>query len=464
VQKNDDKENRKKNGDRYFISELGTCPHSSRPHFFCRFFSPRFIFLAVFILLSAALLPGPQNPGLSEIVSVAKTPFLENKLKDMGLDLLADWDGKIFIVARPEDLVALGQAKILFTVETAKFPPFAQTTAPAPRGGINGAYHSYRELEADMLALQQKYPGLAKVFDIGDSLEKRNIYALKISANVAFDEDEAEVLFLGCHHAREWISVEVPFLFGRYLLENYTTDPEAKRLVDRSEVWIVPLVNPDGLEYTIHVYRYWRKNRRDNKDGSYGVDLNRNYGYKLGYSNQGSSPYPASEIYRGPQAFSEPETKAIQAFFLKKNFQGMITYHSFSQVIMYPWGYTTQAPDKEPLLRDIAAGMSASIKEVNGRWYSYGQAGQTLYLTNGDTVDWTFGTSAIPSYTVELPPVDEMGGGFFNSEADIQSIFQENLPAMLLFVDRFIQDYTPQGVVLRPDRPDKKFDKSWRIR
>ncbi len=459
MQKNDDKKNRKKNGDRCLIRKLSTCPH-----FFCRFFPPRFIFLAVFILLSAALLPGPQGPGSTEIVSVAKTPFFENKLKNMGLDLLADWDGKIFIVARPEDLRTLGQAKIPFTVETAKFPPFAQAAAPPPGGSINGAYHSYRELETDLLALQQKYPGLAKVFDIGDSLEKRNIYALKISANVAFDEDEAEVLFLGCHHAREWISVEVPFLFGRYLLENYATDPEAKRLVDRSEVWIVPLVNPDGLEYTIHVYRYWRKNRRDNKDGTYGVDLNRNYGYKWGTSNNGSSPDPASEIYRGLQAFSEPETKAIRDFFLKKYFQGMITYHSFSQSIMYPWGYTVQAPDKEPLLRDIAARIAALIQEVNGRSYNFGPAGQTLYLTNGDTVDWTFGTSAIPSYTIELPPIDEMGGGFFNSEADIQSIFQENLPAMLYFVDRFIQDYRPQGADLGPDRPDKKFDKSSQIR
>jgi carboxypeptidase T len=439
-----------KNGNRHLIRKLRTCPH--------------FILLAFFILLSAVLLSEPQNPGNAEIVSVAKTPFLENKLKAMGLDLLADWDDKIFIVARPEDMRALGQAKILFSVETAKFPPFALVTAPPPGGSINGAYHSYKELEAELLALQQKYPGLAKVFDIGDSLEKRNIYALKISANVAFDEDEAEVLFLGCHHAREWISVEVPFLFGRYLLENYASDPEAKRLVDRSEVWIVPLVNPDGLEYTIHVYRYWRKNRRDNKDGTYGVDINRNYGFKWGASNNGSSPDPASEVYRGLQAFSEPETRAIRDFFLKKNFRGMISYHSFSQSIMYPWGYTVQAPDQEPLLRDIAASMAALIEQVNGRSYSFGPAGQTLYLTNGDMVDWTFGTSAIPSYTVELPPIDEMHGGFFNSEADIQSIFQENLPAMLYFVERLIQDFRPLGAVLRPERPDKKFDKSARIR
>jgi carboxypeptidase T len=255
--------------------------------------------------------------------------------------------------------------------------------------------------------------------------------------------------------------VEVPFLFGKYLLENYASDPKVKHLVDRSSVWILPLVNPDGLEYTIHVYRYWRKNRRLNNDGSYGVDINRNYGYKWGYDNSGSSPSPSSEVYRGPAAFSEPETKAVRDFFLKKNFQAMISYHSFSQTIMYPWGYTVQAPDNEPLLSEIAARMSALIQEVNGRLYSYGRAGQTLYLTNGDTVDWTFGTSGIPSYTIELPPVDEMSGGFFNSEADIQTIFQENLPAMLYLVERSTQDYKPQG---KGVRLDKLFDKSTRIR
>jgi len=419
------------------------------------------IALTLLLLAVSRTMPAPQNGAHTEIVSVLKTPSLEGKLRAMDLDLFADWNGKIYIVARPEDLRALGQADIIFSMETANFLPFALRTALPARGGINGAYHTYKELETDLLALQQKYPGLARLFDIGESLEKRHLYALKISNNVLFEEDEAEILLMGCHHAREWISVEVPFLFGKYLLENYASDPKVKHLVDRSSVWILPLVNPDGLEYTIHVYRYWRKNRRLNNDGTYGVDINRNYGYKWGYDNSGSSPIPASEVYRGTAAFSEPETKAVRDFFLQKNFQAMISYHSFSQTIMYPWGYTVQAPDNEPLLSEIAARMSALIQEVNGRLYSYGRAGQILYLTNGDTVDWTFGTSGIPSYTIELPPVDEMSGGFFNSEADIQTIFQENLPAMLYLVERSAQDYKPQGTGVRLD---KLFDKSTRIR
>jgi murein tripeptide amidase MpaA len=294
-----------------------------------------------------------------------------------------------------------------------------------------------------MLVLQQKYPNIVKVFDIGDSLEKRNIYAMKISDNVALEEDEAEVLFLGCHHAREWISVEVPFLLGKYLAENYATDPDIKRLVDQSEIWIVPLVNPDGLEYTIHVYRYWRKNRRDNGKSNFGVDINRNYGYKWGIDNAGSSPNPASDVYRGTAAFSEPETRAVRDLFLSKDFQAMISFHSFSQVILYPWGYTKLPSDKDSQMKEIAAEMSAKIQAVNGRLYDYGQSGTSLYLTNGDVTDWTFAMTGIPSYTIELPPIDELGGGFFNRQEDIDPVFRENLAAMISLIEHSIQNYLP---------------------
>ena len=319
------------------------------------------------------------------------------------------------------------------------------STAAASAQGINGAYHSYLELEADMFALQHKYPDIVKIFDIGDSLEKRNIYAMKISDNVLVEEDEPEILLLGCHHAREWISVEVPFLMGKYLAENYASDPAVKRFVDESQIWIVPLVNPDGLEYTLHGYRLWRKNRRDNGGGDYGVDLNRNYGYKWGVDNVGSSDNPASEVYRGAAPFSEPETRAVRDLFLKKNFQAMISFHSFSQVILYPWGYTMQPPDGEETLKEIAAEMSARIKAVNGRVYEYGQSGDALYLTNGEATDWAYAISGIPAYTIEVTPVDLASGGFFNRQEDIDPIFQENLPAMAYLIDRAIRDYRPIG-------------------
>jgi len=398
--------------------------------------------LAFAVLLASGTALRAENPERSVIISIAKSISLADKIDALDLDLLGEWNGKVYVLAGPADLEKLEKENIAYIPETPRsYPPSSPVLFP--QGGINGAYHSYLELETDMLVLQQKYPNIVKVFDIGDSLEKRNIYAMKISDNVALEEDEAEVLFLGCHHAREWISVEVPFLLGKYLAENYATDPDIKRLVDQSEIWIVPLVNPDGLEYTIHVYRYWRKNRRDNGKSNFGVDINRNYGYKWGIDNAGSSPNPASEVYRGTAAFSEPETRAVRDLFLSKDFQAMISFHSFSQVILYPWGYTKLPSDKDAQMKEIAAEMSAKIQAVNGRLYDYGQSGTSLYLTNGDVTDWTFAMTGIPSYTIELPPIDEIGGGFFNRQEDIDPVFRENLAAMTSLIEHSIQNYLP---------------------
>ena len=398
--------------------------------------------LAFAVLLASGTALRAENAERSVIISIAKSISLADKIDALDLDLLGEWNGKVYVLAGPADLEKLEKENVAYIPETPRsYPPSSPVLFP--QGGINGAYHSYLELETDMLVLQQKYPNIVKVFDIGDSLEKRNIYAMKISDNVALEEDEAEVLFLGCHHAREWISVEVPFLLGKYLAENYATNPDIKRLVDQSEIWIVPLVNPDGLEYTIHVYRYWRKNRRDNGKSNFGVDINRNYGYKWGIDNAGSSLNPASEVYRGTAAFSEPETRAVRDLFLSKDFQAMISFHSFSQVILYPWGYTKLPSDKDAQMKEIAAEMSAKIQAVNGRLYDYGQSGTSLYLTNGDVTDWTFAVTGIPSYTIELPPIDELGGGFFNRQEDIDPVFRENLAAMTSLIEHSIQNYRP---------------------
>jgi murein tripeptide amidase MpaA len=362
----------------------------------------------------------------------------------MDLDFLMEWENKIYIVANFNDFPQLHEENVPYTLETFNFFPFKHTRRTL-QGGVNGAYHSYRELEQDLFALEDSYPNLAKVSVIGESLEGRNIYALKISDNVNNDEAEAEVLFTGCHHAREWISVEIPFLLGSYLLENYASDPQVQNLVNQSEIWIVPLVNPDGLYYSIHFYRYWRKNRRNNGDGTYGIDLNRNYGYQWGYDNTGSTPYTFSETYRGPSAFSEPETQAIRNLFAQRNFNALISYHSYSQVILYPWGYMDQPSADDLLLEQIATDMSTRIQSVNGNIYGYMQSGESFYLTNGDTTDWSYGVYGIPSFTIELPPADRLQGQFFNAEEDIQSIFNDNLPAMFYLVDWAVQNSSPPG-------------------
>jgi len=391
-------------------------------------------FLAFFLVPLLA-----QNYASTEIISIEKTYKNREKIKKLHLDLLMEKDGRIYIVAHSEDIAGLKEQSVPFILETHKFSPVHQKNVSI-QGGANGDFHSYIELERDLLDLENNFPDLAKVYDIGDSLESRNIYALKISDNVLFDEDEAEALFLGGHHAREWISVEVPFLLGKYLLENYHLDASIQNLVDQSEIWIVPLVNPDGLEYSIHFYRYWRKNRRDNGDGTYGVDLNRNYGYQWGYDNNGSSPSTGSDVYRGTAPFSEPESQAIRDLYAQHNFLNLVSYHSYSQVILYPWGHTFQPTDQDALLNELAGNMSQRMQAVNGRYYSFGQGSGSLYTTNGTTTDWSFGMYDIPSFTLELPPSSAQLGEFFNAEEDIQPIFQENLQAALYLIEWAIQN------------------------
>jgi carboxypeptidase T len=313
-------------------------------------------------------------------------------------------------------------------------------------------------METDLRILERDHPGLASVREIGETLEKRKILALKISDNAPADEGEPAVLFAGCHHAREWISVEVPFLFGKYLLENYASNAEVRALIDASEIWIVPIVNPDGLEYSIHAYRYWRKNRRANADGTFGVDINRNYGYAWGFDNEGSSGYPGSDIYRGTGPFSEPETAAVRSLLLSASgdFRAVISYHSYGQDILYPWGYTTEPAPTDASLSAVAGTIAGLIAATRGTAYTPGQASTGLYLTNGDTIDWTYSIAGAPSYTIELPPVDIDHGGFFNDEAAIAAVFEENLPAML-YLTRYAVDHPlapRRRLPVRRDRDD----------
>lgn len=396
-------------------------------------------------LICFALGPlGAQTYTNRDIICLEKNPEFFDALLGMNPDILMEKDGKIYVVASPDDLIALNAKNIPYAVESHKFYPKNQNVFGI-QTGVNGQFHSYTELEQDLMALADAYPGLAQVIDIGDSLEQRNIYALRISDNVGIQENEASVIFLGCHHAREWISVEVPYLLGKYLVENYDTDPEVKRLVNNCEIWIVPLVNPDGLEYSIHFYRYWRKNMRDNGDGTYGVDLNRNYGYKWGNDNLGSSPDSASELFRGTGPFSEPESQAVRDLFSQKNFLALLSYHNYSQLILYPWGYTKNASDKEDLMFEIGDKMSKLMEPVNGRYYEAVQSGTGLYVTNGDTTDWSLGVYGIPSFTIELPPDSSITGEFFNAESDILPIFDENLPAALYLIDWCIQAYSDKS-------------------
>ncbi|MFQ5709707.1 MAG: M14 family metallopeptidase [bacterium] len=293
-----------------------------------------------------------------------------------------------------------------------------------------GLYHTNAEIGNDLHDLQTRFPGIAKVVELGASLEGRKIWAIKISDQVAQEEDEPEILFVGGHHAREWIAVDVPFLLAKYIVEHYATDATVKNFVDTGEIWIVPLLNPDGHQYTVTSNRLWRKNRRNNGDGTFGVDLNRNYSFHWG--GPGSSGDTFSEIYRGPEPFSEPETKVLKAFIEQHAFKALISYHSYSQLVLFPWGYTNDPAPDEPLMSNLAQTMADSILAVHGKTYVPEQSSD-LYLASGDATDWLYGETRVPSYTIELRPRSSFPG-FQLPESEIQPTFEENLPAALFLI------------------------------
>ena len=300
-------------------------------------------------------------------------------------------------------------------------------------------YHSAASLEQELRQLADARPDICELREIGRSVEGRAIHVLRIGER--HGGQTPKILFMGCHHAREWIAVEVPFLLAKELVER-ADDPQVAGWLSRAEIWVAPMVNPDGHEHSRVAQRLWRKNRRPNRDGSIGVDPNRNYGYMWGTLNVPTSSHvPSDETYVGPRAFSEPETQAVRDLIACERFAGVITYHSYSQLILYPWGYTERpVPDERDLelMVDLATEMQALIRGVHGVVYTPQQSSE-LYPTAGDTTDWTYGIYGIPSFTIELRPRTFEEGGFILPASQIQPTWEENRPAAFRFIEQFIE-------------------------
>ena len=298
-------------------------------------------------------------------------------------------------------------------------------------------YHSAAGLEEELRRLAEARPDIAELKEIGRSIEGRPILALRIGDRRG---GVPKLLFMGCHHAREWIAVEVPFLLVKELVERADEAPIAGWL-GSGEIWVAPMVNPDGHEHSRTEARLWRKNRRRNADGSFGVDPNRNYGYMWGTLDiPTSSHVPSDETYVGPRAFSEPETQAVRDLVGCERFAGVITYHSYSQLILYPWGYTEKPiPDlqhREQMVA-MAGEMHDLIEAVHGKIY-VPQPSSELYPTAGDTTDWTYGTYGIPSFTIELRPRTFEEGGFVLPADQIMPTWEENRPAAFRFIEQLL--------------------------
>lgn len=336
-----------------------------------------------------------------------------------GLDVVGRKGDVVHVVSDPATLERLRGAGYVIHAEIEDLEAAYVAGIHGPAWGI---YHTLVETEALLDSLHAACPSITTApFPVGTSHQGRPIWALKISDNPDLDEDEPEVLIDGLHHAREMMSVETILDFAVRLCAGYGTDPLIRSLVDQRQIFLVPVVNPDGMAYNEQTNPsgggMWRKNRRDNGDGTFGVDLNRNYPYQWG-RDDGSSPEPASNVYRGPWPASEPETEAMIAFMTSRRLVTHLSMHSFLGTTLIPWGYTGDPSPDDDLLRAWARRLSAE----NG--YTVAQPAEVLYLCSGMTTDYAYGEvtakNRILSSTIEIG-----GSGFWPTESEVARLLEE---------------------------------------
>ncbi|MEO8588794.1 MAG: M14 family zinc carboxypeptidase [Flavobacteriales bacterium] len=295
--------------------------------------------------------------------------------------------------------------------------------------GSMAGYYTWQEMLDILDEMAALYPDLISVKQpIGQSIEGRPLHFVRISNAPNIDQDKPEVFYNALIHAREPAALSQVIYFMWYLLENYNSDAYVQYLLDNTELYIVPCINPDGYVYNEAIEPagggMWRKNRRDNGDGTFGVDLNRNYGWQWGYDDLGSSGNPGSEVYRGETPFSEPENQALRDFCDAHDFRLALNHHTYGNLLVYPWGYQASffTPDSA-----VFATYGQILTKENG--FLAGTDDQTVgYVTNGTIDDWQYGDVSERAEILGMTP--ESGGdndGFWPPVERITPLSAANL-------------------------------------
>ncbi len=318
------------------------------------------------------------------------------------------------------------------------------------RGTFFSDYATLAEMDAYLDTLVAVNPQLASRSTIGTSVEGRPIWVLHI-ASPNLPADAPQFVISGCQHAREWISPMTAFYIADQLIRGYGGDPRITGILDRVEFYIVPVTNPDGYNYSQTTDRFWRKNRRNNGNGTFGVDLNRNW--SVGFGGPTSSSDPSSDVYRGPFAFSEPETQALRDLMLSlPRLRGHIDLHSYSQLILGPWAYTDTPPPRLDELIPASIAICNGIMSIHEQPYPWGFGGELIYLAGGVAPDWSFGTLGSLSWTIELR--DRGTFGFVLPPDQIIPTGQETLAGILALAEKLpdpIEYLFPQDVPVQLD-------------
>ena len=327
--------------------------------------------------------------------------------------------------------------------------PAAAATTDFPSG--YRAYHTYAETIADLNAVVAAHPAIVRKFSIGRSYQGREIWAAKISDNVATDENEPEVLFDSLIHAREHITVEMNLYLLHMLADNYGSNTRITRLVNTREIYLIFMVNPDGGEYDIAggYFHGWRKNRQAIPNSRrVGIDLNRNFGYQWGCCG-GSSGDPSKETYRGPSAWYAPEVAHYRDFVRSRVVGGeqqlrlIVSWHSSGKLVLWPYGYTTTAVPSSMVVDDHKAMVALAQHAAALNGYTPMQS-STLYISDGTAHDWSYHEQRIFSFTFEMGP----GGdpNFYPTADRIGRLTTVNRSAVLYLLDQADCPYRAAGL------------------
>ena len=343
-------------------------------------------------------------------------------------------------------------------------------------GGPGGLKEEFEQLAADNRRI-------TKLITIGQTHQGQDIVALKVTkdARARRDGSKPAAVYIAAQHAREWITPEMIRRFAHHVVDSYSTSNRMRALLRETELWFVPVANPDGYDWSFEPgQRLWRKNLRDNNgDGAIspgdGVDMNRNFAYKWGYDNEGSSPSPPSDTYRGPAPLSEPENVAMDRFVARITPEFFINYHSAAELLLYGTGWQVATPTPDHLIYEAMAGDDAN-PAIPG--YDPDLSAE-LYTTNGDTDTHMTEYYGVLGFTPEMStcetisdavPDDEWeaedcasGFNFPDDEELVQAEFENNL-AFALSVARSADDPDdPESVVGREAENFRvdSFEVSW---
>ena len=385
----------------------------------------KFVVVGGLIALALALAPAgvaapPGHQSLTQIkrfeVHGVYTREQRSQLVSEGYDIgEAYWADHVELYGTP------AQARAL-SLRGFRVAP-SSTPDEFPPGDEN--YHTYAEMVAELQAMAAAQPSIVHLFSLGQSYEGRDLIGVRISDDANDNLSEPGVFFVGQHHAREHLTVEVVLSLA-HLFAGRTSRITIGNLVHTRQIYIVPSLNPDGAEYDIAggSYHFWRKNRQPNSQ-AIGTDNNRNYSYKWGCCG-GSSGNGGSETYRGPNPFSTPEDSRMADFMIAHpNVKTGISYHTYGDLILYPYGYTyeDEPPDMQHVDHQTFVAMGAAMEATAGY---HAQQSSDLYITDGDWNDWMYGALHRYPITIEMS-----GGGFYPPDEFIPGEARRNWEAAI---------------------------------